>query len=35
LPASLPVMATVALIPPLWHRIMDRRVSAQTRRQRA
>lgn len=28
LPASLPVMATVALVPPLWRRMMDRRVIA-------
>lgn len=28
LPASLPVMATVALVPPLWHQIMDHRVRA-------
>lgn len=28
LPYSLPVMATVALVPPLWHRIMDRRLVA-------
>lgn len=28
LPASLPVMATVALVPPVWHRMMDRRVIA-------
>lgn len=28
LPASLPVMATVALVPPLWRRMMDRRVVA-------
>ncbi|SDF47159.1 alkane 1-monooxygenase [Sulfitobacter delicatus] len=26
LPYSLPVMATIALIPPLWRRVMDRRV---------
>lgn len=26
LPWSLPVMATIALVPPLWHRIMDRRL---------
>ncbi len=28
LPASLPVMATLALLPPVWHRMMDMRVSA-------
>lgn len=28
LPRSLPVMATLALIPPLWRRVMDRRVVA-------
>lgn len=28
LPASLPVMATVALVPPVWQRMMDRRVIA-------
>ncbi|MCX8509799.1 MAG: alkane 1-monooxygenase [Rhodobacteraceae bacterium] len=28
LPASLPVMASIALAPRLWHRIMDRRVRA-------
>lgn len=27
LPHSLPVMAVLALIPPLWHRVMDRRVA--------
>ncbi len=27
LPHSLPVMAVIALIPPLWHRVMDRRVA--------
>lgn len=27
LPYSLPVMATIALVPPLWHRVMDRRVA--------
>lgn len=27
LPYSLPVMATIALVPPLWHRIMDRRLA--------
>lgn len=27
LPHSLPVMAVVALVPPLWHRIMDRRAA--------
>ncbi|MGC1495044.1 MAG: alkane 1-monooxygenase [Sulfitobacter sp.] len=27
LPHSLPVMAVVALIPPLWHRVMDHRVT--------
>lgn len=28
LPRSLPVMATIALIPPLWHRMMDHRAKA-------
>ncbi len=28
LPASLPVMSTIALVPHLWHRIMDRRLRA-------
>jgi len=28
LPYSLPVMAVIALVPPLWRRIMDRRVAA-------
>ena len=28
LPHSLPVMAVIALIPPLWRRVMDRRVAA-------
>lgn len=28
LPHSLPVMATIALIPPLWFRLMDRRLAA-------
>ena len=28
LPRSLPAMATIALIPPLWRRVMDRRVTA-------
>ncbi|MGB3148681.1 MAG: alkane 1-monooxygenase [Paracoccaceae bacterium] len=28
LPASLPVMATIALVPPLWRKVMDRRVMA-------
>ena len=28
LPRSLPAMATLALIPPLWHRVMDHRVLA-------
>jgi alkane 1-monooxygenase len=32
LPHSLPVMATIALIPRLWHRIMDRRLAALRRR---
>ncbi|MFK7868516.1 MAG: alkane 1-monooxygenase [Roseobacter sp.] len=32
LPASLPVMSTIALIPPLWRRIMDPRVDAVTRK---
>ena len=32
LPHSLPVMATIALIPQLWHRIMDRRLAALRRR---
>jgi alkane 1-monooxygenase len=27
LPYSLPVMATIALVPPVWHRVMDRRVA--------
>ena len=27
LPRSLPVMAVLALVPPLWHRVMDRRVA--------
>ncbi|MFC6759374.1 hypothetical protein ACFQFQ_07500 [Sulfitobacter porphyrae] len=27
LPHSLPVMAVVALVPPLWHRLMDRRAA--------
>ena len=27
LPYSLPVMATIALVPPLWHRVMDKRIS--------
>lgn len=27
LPQSLPVMAVIALVPPFWHRLMDRRVS--------
>jgi alkane 1-monooxygenase len=35
LPHSLPVMATIALIPPLWHRIMDRRLAALRRREAA
>ncbi|MEX3315911.1 alkane 1-monooxygenase [Sulfitobacter sp. PS-8MA] len=26
LPYSLPIMAAIALLPPLWHRVMDRRV---------
>ncbi len=26
LPYSLPIMATIALVPPLWHRLMDRRL---------
>lgn len=25
LPRSMPVMAMIALVPPLWHRLMDRR----------
>ncbi|MGB7322919.1 MAG: alkane 1-monooxygenase [Albidovulum sp.] len=28
LPFSLPVMATIALVPRLWHRVMDRRLAA-------
>jgi alkane 1-monooxygenase len=28
LPASLPVMAAAAMIPPVWHRVMDRRLAA-------
>ncbi|SPH16769.1 Alkane 1-monooxygenase 1 [Defluviimonas aquaemixtae] len=28
LPHSLPVMATIALVPTLWHRLMDRRLAA-------
>ncbi|MCV2871342.1 alkane 1-monooxygenase [Defluviimonas sp. WL0050] len=32
LPHSLPVMATIALIPPVWHRLMDRRLAAMRRR---
>ena len=28
LPRSLPVMGTIALLPPLWRRIMDRRAAA-------
>jgi alkane 1-monooxygenase len=32
LPHSLPVMATIALIPPLWYKIMDRRLTALRRR---
>ncbi len=32
LPHSLPVMATIALIPRLWHRIMDRRLESLRRR---
>jgi alkane 1-monooxygenase len=31
LPYSLPIMAVIALVPPLWRRVMDRRV-AQWRR---
>lgn len=27
LPYSLPVMASIALVPPLWHRVMDRRLA--------
>ena len=27
LPRSLPVMATIALVPPLWRRVMDRRAA--------
>jgi alkane 1-monooxygenase len=27
LPRSLPVMAVIATIPPLWHRMMDRRAA--------
>ncbi|MCB2117459.1 MAG: alkane 1-monooxygenase [Rhodobacteraceae bacterium] len=27
LPYSLPVMATLALVPPLWHKVMDKRLS--------
>jgi alkane 1-monooxygenase len=27
LPRSLPVMAVLALVPPLWRRVMDRRVA--------
>lgn len=27
LPYSLPVMATLAMVPPLWHRVMDRRLA--------
>lgn len=27
LPWSLPMMATIALVPPLWHRVMDRRLA--------
>ncbi|KGJ19629.1 hypothetical protein IX55_09630, partial [Paracoccus sanguinis] len=27
LPWSLPVMAAIALVPPLWRRVMDRRVA--------
>ena len=30
LPRSLPAMATLALVPPLWRRVMDRRVAART-----
>ena len=30
LPRSLPVMATIALVPPLWRRLMDPRVKALT-----
>lgn len=32
LPFSLPIMANIALIPPLWHRVMDRRLPAPERR---
>ncbi|MGL4279666.1 MAG: fatty acid desaturase [Albidovulum sp.] len=32
LPYSLPLMATIALVPPLWHRVMDRRLTALKRR---
>ena len=32
LPYSLPAMATLALIPQLWHRVMDRRLAALRRR---
>lgn len=32
LPYSLPLMATIALAPPLWHRVMDRRLAALKRR---
>lgn len=32
LPYSLPLMATIALVPPLWHRVMDRRLAALKRR---
>ncbi len=35
LPYSLPTMATIALVPPLWHRIMDRRLAAAKRRMAA
>ncbi|WP_432639606.1 alkane 1-monooxygenase [Albidovulum sp.] len=35
LPHSLPVMATIALIPPLWRRIMDRRLATLRRRAEA
>jgi alkane 1-monooxygenase len=27
LPQSLPVMAVIALVPPLWHRVMDKRAA--------
>jgi alkane 1-monooxygenase len=30
LPRSLPVMAAIAMVPPLWRRVMDRRVAAVT-----